>query len=406
MHPPARSRPTAARRGARQILRILLAMGLGGVGAGLLPGPVPGVAWAEEPPPAAPPGAEPAARPREPEEPDEPDEPAEDPEAYEAPIYDIDSLWVAEADLPAGWAADPRGPEREAALEREVRALLPAPAAPGAVTTLRARALLGPGGGGGEFLMLASEADPAGWRSAFDRRAAERGFAVCELGEGSRLLLVRAEPRREVPLLEALRVEVVQGLCDLSHRAMRSALERQEPLRFWLAREYLQAAATMEPQAGGVRLLEAQVALALRNGERAVTLLRAALADDVAIRPRPPLAVLAAGLLGHELLARGDGPHLEEARTVLERAVAWEAHEEDTEQRFNNRYNLACVKARLGDLEPALTDLESSLRYAREHLPRIYPFAWRYARHRDPDLAKVRRDARFGPLMERVAPQG
>lgn len=341
------------------------------------------------------------------QDPEEPESDAEEPQEYEPPLYDLDALWPADADLPHGWtlAQGPDGPQASS-LPKPVRALLALASKETASDTLdvRALALLGPRGARADVLMLASDLDPSTWRARLDRGAAEQGWIVSELGDPSRLLIVRApEPVRQ-SLHRMVRVQVVQGLCDLCHRAMRSAAQDGEPMRFWLAREYLQAAANMEPDAGGVRMLEGQVSLVLRNSSRAVELFRAALAEDLAIRPRPALAVLAAGLLGHELLSKGDGPHLEEARTVLERAVAWEESEDDLEQRFNNRYNLACVKARLGDTEQALIDLESSLVFARTHLERIYVYAWRYARYRDPDLSRVRSDARFNALMDRVAP--
>ncbi len=369
--------------------------------------PAPAVPAPPIPAPAIPaPGAAPDGD-EDAQDPEEPESEAEEPQEYEPPLYNLDALWPAETDLPAGWTLvqGPDGPPASSLL-KPVRALLALQGTQGPPDTLdlRALSLSGPRGARADILMLASELDPSTWRARLDRGAAEQGWVVSELGDPSRLLIVRASESVRQSLHRSVRVQVVQGLCDLCHRAMRSAAQDGEPMRFWLAREYLQAAANMEPDAGGVRMLEGQVSMVLRNSERAVELFRAALAEDLAIRPRPALAVLAAGLLGHELLAKGDGPHLEEARTVLERAVAWEQSEDDLEQRFNNRYNLACVKARLGDAEQALIDLESSLVFARTHLQRIYIYAWRYARYRDPDLARVRSDARFSALMDRVAP--
>jgi tetratricopeptide (TPR) repeat protein len=252
--------------------------------------------------------------------------------------------------------------------------------------------------------VLAAEAEPAPYRAALEAQASARKWTLTELGDPSRLLLVQAEPVPARALVAHLRVEVVHELAHLAARTLRRAIVDQSPPRLWLARTYLAAAARMEPEAGPVRALEGEVGVALEQGDAAVAALRDALRREQPIPPRAALEVRALGLLGHELLARKDAELLSEARGFLQRAVSAEASEEDFEQRFNNRYNLACVHARLGDLEPALAALESSLAFAREHLSTIYPSAWRYARVEDPDLASLRSQPGFSALLERMKP--
>jgi len=325
-------------------------------------------------------------------------------EEFDSPLYGVTELWPATERLPSGWTARAEGEGSALALEQALHDLSREALLREDQVTIRARAAAGPDGALATIAILAAEAEPRALRAALDARTASGRWLLTEAGDRSRLLVVQADPAVARPLLAHLRVELVHELAQLASRTLRRALADQSPPRLWLARTYLGAAARMEPEAGPVRALEGEVGLALDQDDVAIRALRDALREGQAIPPRPALEVRAMGLLGHELLSRKDADLLKEARGLLQRAVTAEASEEDLEQRFNNRYNLACVFARLGDVEPALTALEASLRYAREHLAGIYPSAWRYARALDPDLAPLRSQPGFSALIERMKP--
>jgi len=217
----------------------------------------------------------------------------------------------------------------------------------------------------------------------------------------------------------------VTGLCETAHAYLmesKNAAGGDEGdteaarLKIAHAQMMLQAAGSTEPEAAIVDALLGRLVQG-QNPGAALRPYRRALRPGAPIPPPDDWIVEAAYLAGQELLQQQTRHVLDETLTILRRGVDAEESAPHAQLRFGNRYNLACTYARLGQMDEAFAQLEESLRFLRaasaeETLdpagggtPLDYATNYKHALEIDTDMASLREDARWAPLMAKYAPE-
>lgn len=217
----------------------------------------------------------------------------------------------------------------------------------------------------------------------------------------------------------------VTRLCETAHAYLmesRNAAGGDEGdteaarLKIAHARMMMQAAGSTEPEAAIVHALLGRLVQGQSPAD-ALEPYRRALRPGAPIPPPDDWVVEAAYLAGQALLRRQTRHVLDEALTILRRGVVAEESAPHAQLRFGNRYNLACTYARLGQVDEAFAHLEEGLRFLRtasaeETLdpagggaPLDYVSNYKHALEIDTDMASLREDARWAPLMAKYAPQ-
>lgn len=255
---------------------------------------------------------------------------------------------------------------------------------------------------------------------ALTAAANDHGWKIRPVGTQCVLASWGSAPEATQAVLD-WQVEVaVRQFCQAAHDHFVAGLQVEDPARGrqLLARSRVLAAAagTTEPEAGMFHALMGRM-LAPQNPAAAIEHYRRALRKGAPIQPPKAWIVGAAYAGGQALLQRQSQHVLEEALFMLQQGVAAEEESTPPLLRFGNRYNLACTYARLGKKDEAFAELEESLRglQAAEKaaapgpdgapVPRDYASNYKHALEVDPDMATLREDPRWEPLMAKYRPE-
>lgn len=340
--------------------------------------------------------------------------------------FTLAEILPAPDDLPDGWSeasiaqvlAEPEGAPNADVLARLARAA----GVPGDAAQIRSLGIVredeqGIVHGVLAYVVLGVEGRTLAPRIA--KAAEAHGWQVRNVGVPSAVLVAWSGDRAATPaLLDWQTARTVRALCDRGWRAMSTARQGGDPIRartrFARGQAMIAAARDTLPDAGHVQAILARIFV--QDTARASEHARKAIAPRAPVPAPPAILVGMAFSIGAQLLTRGGPEDLPTAAAVLEAGVAVEDAAEHPNQRFGNRYNLACTYARQGRIDAAFVQLEESLRYIKsawEAEKRAspdgrsaldYPGHHAHAKVRDPDLASLRSDPRFARLMAAYDP--
>ena len=288
------------------------------------------------------------------------------------------------------------------------------------------------------------DVDPTTVRGAIDQAAGSNGWVVRELSTPYRLLVVGGSGAAQEKALEHQLGQAVRRFVSMAETRLEAQVKHPDDARAAedAARGFLERGRSLGLDAAALDVLEAFLhwrAWGVADGQRRQQEAKlkkdaddadakAALAEArtkaeaeqarflelaskgmAAGRAVPPvgwLPVSVGGRAGGMLLERKDASVLAEAVRLLDAAVALEDRSPNSDLAYTNRYNLACAHARLGHIDKAFEYLENALELGKVRHPFAFGPEFVHLRDKDEDMAPLRKDERWGPLIEKYTSDG
>ena len=267
--------------------------------------------------------------------------------------------------------------------------------------------------------MVDVDAQVYAFQGAVKAKAAANGWRMRELGCPGRLLIVGGSAAGVAAAEEAMFEHVVYAMSEMAMNRLRGKAGHEEA-GLKAAAEYSEAIRRMAPKAGVVHALTGvahwlEARKELRKGgkhkklnkeldNKAADEFAYALVDGVPFPPKKRVLLFVAGELGTNLLGRKDKSVVAAATRALELAVEHEKDARKQDQRYKNRYNLACAYARGGKTDEALDALRRSLEAMKSLKAGAARGHWEHI-EKDKDMDSIRDDPRFSKMMADYEPK-
>lgn len=251
------------------------------------------------------------------------------------------------------------------------------------------------------------------FHDALKAAGASAGWRIKELGSPARLLVLGGTSALLAQAEEALVEHAIYRLGRMAMDRMngRAALEDVGPKT---ALHYREAIDSLVPNTGIAHAITGRIHHIKANkavwqhkikdakvdkaeNKIATDFLEKALADGVKFPPRKSIRVWVGGTLGSLLLELKDKSLVATATRALEIAVESEKDAMQQQQRYSNRYNLACGYALGGQTQKALDTLALALETMKSIKPRVARQSWEGI-EKDKDFDSIRNDPRFSKI--------
>ena len=254
---------------------------------------------------------------------------------------------------------------------------------------------------------------------ALKGKASAAGWRVVEIGSPARLLVVGGKDGTAAEGEKVMTEFVVYRLARIAMNRMngRGAMEAQAQAA---ALAYRDAINAMQDGAGVGHMIEGRIAFVRARidqykgkrdakvdkveNDKAAASFQKSVAEGVVYPPKEGLLVWVTGQLGGMLLVKKDKSLVPAATRALELAVENEKHAREQQQRFSNRYNLACAYALGGKTDKALDAVRDALETMKSLKANVARKSWEDMA-KDKDFDSIRNDPRFSKLYSDYEPK-
>jgi tetratricopeptide (TPR) repeat protein len=364
--------------------------------------------------------------------------------AGDPPTFSVESLAPKADDMKDGWALVEGGAAADQPCAATLMEIATGVGLDDMAFYVEARRLKTPAGATVDVAWVDIDTDPTTVRKAIDQAAGERGWAVRELSTPYRLLVVGGSGQAQESALRHQQEHVIRRFVTMAETRLEARARHADDMREAeaAARSFLERGRAVGVDAAALDVLDAFLhwrAWSVANGEKQsqeaklkkdandekakeaaakakatadaeeaqfLQLASKGFAPGRAVQPLGWLPVSVAGRAGGMLLEKKDASVLTEAVRLLDAAVAVEGRSPNADLAYANRYNLACAHARLGNLDKAFEYLEGALELGATRPPFAFGSSFVHLRDKDDDMAPLRKDERWEPLIEKYHSDG